>query len=132
MDFMAAIALPYNFSCPSLTRTVFSPIQRFNPNKTCIIIIGFVVYAMLGLCAQSLLASFFVISVTSTYLVSPFFASVTQMVPYSIDLLSLGSSICLFITRFAKGIFLCDPSGAPDDSVWVSVEESDNINATNG
>lgn len=60
------------------------------------------VYAMLGLCAQSLLASFYVITLIATSLVTPFIASASQIGPYAIDLLSLGSSVCLFITRYLK------------------------------
>lgn len=58
------------------------------------------VYAMLGLCAQGLLASFYVITLIATSLVTPFIASASQIGPYAIDLLSLGSSVCLFITRY--------------------------------
>ncbi|KAH7691268.1 hypothetical protein AAVH_40219, partial [Aphelenchoides avenae] len=53
---------------------------------------------MLGLCAQCLLAAFFIITLIASSLVTPFIASVMQMTPYSSDLLSLGSSVSLFIT----------------------------------
>ncbi|KAH7725821.1 hypothetical protein AAVH_06664 [Aphelenchoides avenae] len=53
---------------------------------------------MLGLVAQSLLAAFFVSTIVTSNLVSALIASLTQAIPYGIDLLSLGSPVCLFVT----------------------------------
>ncbi|KAH7717919.1 hypothetical protein AAVH_14650 [Aphelenchoides avenae] len=56
------------------------------------------VYAMMGLVAQSLMAAYFAIVLTAGNLAPAVTATAQKAVPYIVDLLSLGGSLCLLFT----------------------------------